>query len=249
MARGNQAQVADGFNGPLETMMDGIIPEPNDFKVHLLRKSDAKFGFTVAQNVLSLRVASIRDNSDYSVALWNTLHPEHRLQVGHHILEVNGISGDSSVMMDAVKQCRDIELRVRDVKDEEFLQQMLQYRNLTPLDHELLRLSMRAPALDESNMLSMLSTLSAKAGITRMSVVQMPMVLASDVGVDQCSICFDEYDEDDSVTQLACKHCFCTKCIERWLTQGSKHCPLCWQEVHWSARAGMLIGRPIFGEL
>ena len=206
-------------------MMDGIIPEPNDFKVHLLRKSDAKFGFTVAHNSRTLRVTSIRDDSDHSVALWNTLNPEHRLQVGHQIFEVNGISGDSSVMMDAVNQCRDIELRVRAVKEMEFLYQMLQHRDLGPLDQELLRLSMRAQALDE--------TTPTKTGFTRLNVVQMPMVLASDVGVDQCLICFDEYDEDDLVTQLACKHCFCRKCIGRWLTQGSRHCPLCKQEVHW----------------
>jgi hypothetical protein len=199
-------------------MMDGTIPEPNDFKVHLTRKEDAKFGFTVALNGPSLRVTSVHDDSDYSVALWNTLNPEHRLQVGQHILEVNGISGDSSVMMDAVRQYINIELRVRDVKDMEFLHQMLQYRNLTPLDHELLR------ALDEST--------PTKTGISRMDVVQMPMVLASDVGADQCTICCDKYDEDDLVTQLPCKHCFCTKCIERWLTQGSRHCPLCWQEVN-----------------
>ena len=122
-------------------------------------------------------------------------------------------------MLAAVKQCRDIELRVRDVKDMEFLHEMLQYRNLTPLDHELLRV------LDEST--------PTKTGFTRMNVMQMPMVLASDVGVDQCLICFEEYDEDDLVTQLACKHCFCTKCIGKWLTQCSRHCPLCWQEVHW----------------
>jgi hypothetical protein len=210
MARGNQAQVADGFNGPLETMMDGIIPELNDFKVHLLRKSDAKFGFTVFHNSLTLRVTSIRDDSEYSVVLWNTLNPEHSLQVGHQIIEVNGISGDSSVMMDAVKQCKDIELRVRAVKKMEFLYQVLQRRDLGPLGR---------------------------------------VVLAGDVGVDQCLICLDEYDEDDFVTQLACKHCFCAKCIGKWLTQGSRHCPLCWQEVHWSYRAGMLMDRPVFGEL
>jgi hypothetical protein len=145
------------------------------------------------------------------------MNPEHRLQIGHHILEVNGISGGAFVMLAAVKQCRDIELRVRDVKDMEFLHQLSQYRNLTPLDHQLLHACQeRTPA---------------NTGITRMNVVQMPMVLARDVCADQCLICFEEYGEDDLVTQLACKHCFCTKCIERWLTQGSRHCPLCWQEV------------------
>jgi hypothetical protein len=231
MAQVNQAQVAGGLNAPLETKMDEIIPEPKDFKVYLRRIRGAKFGFTVAQNSHTLRVTSIRDDSECSVALWNNLcsylNPQHRLQVGHQIFEVNGISGDSTVMMDAFKQCRDIELRVRAVKEMEFLYQMLQHRNLGPSDQELfLRLSMRAQALDEST--------PAKTGFTRMNVVQMPMVLASDVGVDQCLICFDEYDEDDLVTQLTCKHCFCTKCIGKWLTQGSRRCPLCWQEVHWS---------------
>ena len=116
MAQVNQAQVAGGLNAPLENKMDEIIPEPKDFKVYLRRISGAKFGFTVAQNSLTLRVTSIRDDSDYSVALWNASNPEHRLQVGHQILEVNGISGDSSVMMDAVRQYINIELRVRDVK-------------------------------------------------------------------------------------------------------------------------------------
>jgi hypothetical protein len=210
MAQVKLAQVAGGLHAPLETMMDGIIPEPNDFKVHLLRKSDAKFGFTVAHNSRTLRVTSIRDDSEYSVVLWNTLNPEHSLQVGHQIIEVNGISGDSSVMMDAVKQCKDIELRVRAVKKMEFLYQVLQRRDLGPLGR---------------------------------------VVLAGDVGVDQCLICLDEYDEDDFVTQLACKHCFCAKCIGKWLTQGSRCCPVCRQEVHWSYRAGVLLDKPVFGEL
>jgi hypothetical protein len=240
------AQIAGGLNAPLETRMDGSIPEPNDFKVHLLRKEEGKFGFGVATNGPSLRVISVHEDSNYSIALWNTMNPEHRLQVGHHILEVNGISGDSSLMMDAVKQCRDIELRVRDVRDMEFLHQMLQYQNLTPMDHEALR------ALDVSTRMKtgitrMKTELmrmyavrrittalgwTTKTGITRRNVVQMPKVLAGDVGADECLICFEKYDEGDLVTQLACKHCFCTKCIERWLTQGSRHCPYCRQEVN-----------------
>jgi hypothetical protein len=217
LAQGNQAQVAGGFNWPLENMTEGIMPEPIDFKVHLLRESHANFGITMVKNGLVLRVTSIRDDSEYSVARWNDQNPEHRLQVGHLILEVNGIRGDSSAMMGAIKQCKDIELIVRDVKVMEFLHQMLQYRRLTPLHYELLR------ALDEST--------PTKTGITRMNVVQMPRVLASDVGADQCSICFDEYGEDDLVTQLPCKHHFCTKCIERWLTQRSKRCPICKQDA------------------
>ena len=245
MAQVNQAQVAGGLNAPLETKMDGIIPEPKDFKVYLRRIRGAKFGFTVAQNSHTLRVTSIRDDSECSVALWNTLcgylNPQHRLQVGHQIFEVNGISGDSSVMMDAIKQCGNIELRVRAVKEMEFLYQMLELRNLcaevsrtfAPLGESLAR--------DEST--------PTKTGFTRMNVVQMPMVLASDVGVDQCLICFEEYDEDDLVTQLTCKHCFCTKCIGKWLTQGSRCCPVCRQEVDWSYRAGVLMDRPVFDEL
>jgi hypothetical protein len=198
-------------------MMNRTIPGPNDFRVHLLREKDEKHGVTVVKNGPSLRVTSIRDDTEYSVARWNIQNPELRLEVGHHVLEVNGIRGDSSLMMDAVKQCRDVKLRVRDVKDMEFMHQMLQYRNLTPLDHDLLR------ALDEN--------LPTKTGITRLNVVQMPRVLAHDVGADECLICLEKFDEDDLVTQLACKHCYCTKCIEKWLTHGSRHCPLCWQEV------------------
>lgn len=43
-----------------------------------------------------------------------------------------------------------------------------------------------------------------------------------------CSVCLDEFEEDEVVRQLVpCKHLFHTECITPWLTQRSGNCPLC----------------------
>jgi len=45
--------------------------------------------------------------------------------------------------------------------------------------------------------------------------------------VERCLICLDEYDQEDSVRVLECKHAFHMDCVDRWLLEGRNSCPAC----------------------
>lgn len=45
-----------------------------------------------------------------------------------------------------------------------------------------------------------------------------------------CSICLEEYEKEDIIKQLECKHMFHKNCIEPWLKEYSHKCPLCRNE-------------------
>lgn len=47
----------------------------------------------------------------------------------------------------------------------------------------------------------------------------------------QCSVCFYEYSEGESIRVLQCKHNFHARCIDAWLTQRKNLCPLCARPV------------------
>jgi len=47
---------------------------------------------------------------------------------------------------------------------------------------------------------------------------------------EMCSICRMEYEEDDTLRVLPCKHCEHAECLDQWL-KVSKCCPLCNAEV------------------
>jgi hypothetical protein len=44
-----------------------------------------------------------------------------------------------------------------------------------------------------------------------------------------CSVCRDEYNENDSVRTLNCGHIFHSDCVDNWLTNHSHKCPYCRQ--------------------
>ncbi|ORY48957.1 hypothetical protein BCR33DRAFT_15032 [Rhizoclosmatium globosum] len=46
-------------------------------------------------------------------------------------------------------------------------------------------------------------------------------------GKSDCGICISEFEEQDSVRTLPCKHLFHSNCVDQWLTQGSVTCPSC----------------------
>lgn len=83
--------------------------------------------------------------------------------------------------------------------------------------------------------------LSLTTSLTEEQVLKLPTVRHG--GDDQhgshqescCSICLEEYNEDELLRQLPCHHEFHTECIVQWLTtrsrQQSNSCPLCKQEV------------------
>ncbi|KAJ3790225.1 hypothetical protein GGU10DRAFT_341420 [Lentinula aff. detonsa] len=45
--------------------------------------------------------------------------------------------------------------------------------------------------------------------------------------VEQCLICLEEYNSQDSVRVMECKHAFHMNCVDRWLLEGRNSCPAC----------------------
>jgi len=55
----------------------------------------------------------------------------------------------------------------------------------------------------------------------------LPTVYAGALGVSECVVCQVDFDPQQRLTQLPCKHAFCTPCISRWLLECKNECPLC----------------------
>lgn len=47
----------------------------------------------------------------------------------------------------------------------------------------------------------------------------------------QCLICLDDYDPEDELRVLTCKHTFHQGCVDRWLETGRNNCPACRTKV------------------
>jgi len=50
------------------------------------------------------------------------------------------------------------------------------------------------------------------------------------ISTTQCSICFEEYTENQKISKLPCGHFYHQYCIEKWLKR-SRLCPYCRQEI------------------
>ncbi|XP_047321300.1 E3 ubiquitin ligase BIG BROTHER-related-like [Impatiens glandulifera] len=58
----------------------------------------------------------------------------------------------------------------------------------------------------------------------------------ADASCDPCVICRLEYEEDDTLTALSCKHSYHSECINNWLNI-NKICPVCSTEVSTSGNS------------
>ncbi|OBZ71106.1 hypothetical protein A0H81_08618 [Grifola frondosa] len=45
--------------------------------------------------------------------------------------------------------------------------------------------------------------------------------------VDRCLICLDDYESDDELRLMSCKHAFHKDCVDKWLQVGRNNCPAC----------------------
>ncbi|KAI0689416.1 hypothetical protein C8T65DRAFT_746191 [Cerioporus squamosus] len=45
--------------------------------------------------------------------------------------------------------------------------------------------------------------------------------------VERCLICLDDYDAEDDLRLMTCKHAFHKDCVDRWLQVGRNNCPAC----------------------
>lgn len=43
----------------------------------------------------------------------------------------------------------------------------------------------------------------------------------------ECYICLDKLCPGSIVRQLSCQHCFCINCIDPWLLEYNRSCPIC----------------------
>lgn len=49
----------------------------------------------------------------------------------------------------------------------------------------------------------------------------------SELEFNECSVCIEEFENDDCITELPCKHIFHTSCIKNWLCREKVTCPSC----------------------
>ena len=68
--------------------------------------------------------------------------------------------------------------------------------------------------------------------LTREGINQLPTFKFSELPVEikesnTCSVCLEDFGDDDQTRVLLCKHYFHKDCIDRWLTQENVRCPLC----------------------
>ena len=45
--------------------------------------------------------------------------------------------------------------------------------------------------------------------------------------IERCLICLDDYDEEDDIRIMSCRHAFHKDCVDKWLQTGKNNCPAC----------------------
>lgn len=47
----------------------------------------------------------------------------------------------------------------------------------------------------------------------------------------QCLVCLDDYEPDNELRVMSCRHAFHKECVDKWLTVGRNNCPACRTKV------------------
>jgi hypothetical protein len=45
--------------------------------------------------------------------------------------------------------------------------------------------------------------------------------------VERCLVCLDDYEAEDDLRLLSCRHTFHKSCVDKWLETGRNNCPAC----------------------
>jgi len=165
------------------------------------------------------------------IPAWNQEHPDRQIRIGDCIVEVDGICEDSRRMSQQIRRTHNVvEMRLQprvhmilnaDVRSA--LQALMQSRDSRVDDLEL------AAMLDYDDAATG-ETLNPFVKID-MLVKALPRVHACECYEDACAVCLVDFTPDALLSRLPCGHCYCTKCISKWLTQHHSHCPLCLKSI------------------
>jgi hypothetical protein len=66
-----------------------------------------------------------------------------------------------------------------------------------------------------------------REGLDRLPVFKFNQLPPEIKNSNECSICRDNFNPNDDVRVLLCKHYFHKSCIDQWLSQENVRCPLC----------------------
>jgi hypothetical protein len=75
-----------------------------------------------------------------------------------------------------------------------------------------------------------------KMVLTNEEIAQLKRVKFKDIsgceeGQDKCTVCLEEFNDDDDMIELKCGHHFHEECIVHWFKTCSNKCPICREEV------------------
>ena len=57
------------------------------------------------------------------------------------------------------------------------------------------------------------------------------LVVCDELPDNVCSVCLEEFKEDDILKKLNCEHIFHKDCLEPWLNNNNRNCPLCRTDI------------------
>jgi len=70
-----------------------------------------------------------------------------------------------------------------------------------------------------------------KSGLQIIKSTQIPQYAAegkvASSCIDRCLICLDDYEPEEDLRVMSCKHFFHQNCVDKWLQVGRNNCPAC----------------------